>query len=387
MGIATLLAASVSIVCVLIQLASVALALPRCSAGRRKPRSKHCPPVTIVRPVCGLEPFSESTLGATFDIEWPVFEIIFCVDDPADPIIDVVTRLIASKPHSNAILLIGRDHLSNNPKLNNMAKGWRRASHEWIVFLDSNILPPVDYLHRLFLAQTGANCMVSAPPAGTAPAGFWSEVECSLLNALQARFQYAAYAMGMGFAQGKTLFFARSTLDNGGFEALGMEPAEDAAATKLMRKTGGKVCLAEPPFPQPLGRKTFNEVFERHVRWARLRRSTFPELFLPEIALGAMPPLLALTVWLYTLNMPVSSMLAIEIVFAALWYMPELALTYAARWPLNWRTPFAFMVRDVLLPVIYLSACLGKQVVWKGVAIPAGRQSRRDRDGNGLRGV
>ena len=313
-----------------------------------------------------MEPFSHETLGGTFSLTWPDYEILFCVDDSRDPIVPLIMLLIESHPNVDAKLRVGQETAFDNPKLNNMAKGWRCAKHDWIVFLDSNVLPPRDYLQRLFLAFESENCMVSAPPAGSAPIGFWSEVECSLLNALQARFQYAADSLGFGFAQGKTLFFARRTLEDGGFEALGNEPAEDAAATKLMRSQGGRVRLAGPPFLQPLGRKTFHEVFDRHVRWARLRRLTFPQLFLLELLLGVWTPFLAVVVALAPLHFTHSQMSMAGISFVICWYIPEFFLCYFARWSLGWKSPIIFLARDLLLPIIFLNACLGKRVVWKG---------------------
>jgi ceramide glucosyltransferase len=373
------IAASIFAVCVIIHFLSVALALPRVRSPQKGVRVAVRPSVTLVRPVCGLEPFSRQTLDATFDLDWPDYEIIFCVDDPGDPVAALVRELIDARPGRNATLLCGLERVSGNPKLDNMAKGWRAARHDWIVFVDSNVLPPIDYLHRLFLAcdGDGDGGMVSAPPAGAEPIGFWSEVECALLNATQARFQYAADSLGFGFAQGKTLFFNRKTLENGGFEALGREPAEDAAATRLVRGNGGKVHLADPPFPQLLGRKSFKEVFGRHVRWARLRRGTFPLLFLPEILVGLWPPLLALTLLLGQMGIAKTKLILIGVGFSTVWYLLELFLIYAARWPLNWRSPLTLIVRDLLSPALYITAFMGKQVVWNGNVIPAARSASR----------
>ena len=69
----------------------------------------------------------------------------------------------------------------------------------------------------------------------------------------------------------------------GGIEALGAEIAEDAAATKLINAQGLNAHLVDQPFQQPLGRRRLKDVWYRQVRWARLRRATFPLFFLPEI--------------------------------------------------------------------------------------------------------
>src|SRR5256714_3322973 len=98
--------------------------------------------ISIVRPVCGLENFTEETLLSGFLLEYPDYEILFCVAQPSDPVIPLVRRLIDLHPHVRARLLIGNECISANPKLNNVVKGWTAASHPWIVMADSNVLMP-----------------------------------------------------------------------------------------------------------------------------------------------------------------------------------------------------------------------------------------------------
>src|SRR6202035_968680 len=69
----------------------------------------------------------------------------------------------------------------------------------------------------------------------------------------------------------------------GSIEALGAEIAEDAAATKLIRAQGFNAHLVDRPFQQPLGQRRLRDVWSRQLRWARLRRATFPFFFAPEI--------------------------------------------------------------------------------------------------------
>ena len=91
-------------------------------------------------------------------------------------------------------------------------------------------------------------------------------------------------AAGFGFAQGKTMLWRRDILEaGGGIEALGAEIAEDAAATKLIQRAGLSAHLVDRPFQQPLGARRLKDVWSRQLRWARLRRATFPLYFAPEI--------------------------------------------------------------------------------------------------------
>ena len=80
------------------------------------------------------------------------------------------------------------------------------------------------------------------------------------------------------------MLWRRETLEaGGGIEALGAEIAEDAAANKLIRAKGLNAHLVDQPFQQPLGRRRLRDVWSRQLRWARLRRATFPFFFAPEI--------------------------------------------------------------------------------------------------------
>ena len=147
-------------------------------------------------------------MRSTFELDYPQLEILLCCASAQDPVVPLAQRLIAEHPHVEARLLIGDDRVSENPKLNNVIKGWRTASHAWIVITDSNVLLPHDYIDRLFEAWTPGTGLVSAPPIGARPANLWAELECAFLNGYQARWQFAADSIGYGFAQGKAAMAA-----------------------------------------------------------------------------------------------------------------------------------------------------------------------------------
>ncbi len=349
-----------------IHLGSSLLAMWRCRRNRTASPPRERPPVTVVRPLCGLEHFSRETLASTFGIDYPHYEILFCVADASDPVLPLVRRVMAAHPERPARLLIGEDPVGANPKLNNMAKGFHQSSHALVVFVDSNVFTPPGYLDQLVSALEAGAGMVTAPPVGQAPIGFWAEVECAFLNSYQARMQYALDTLGGGFAQGKTLFFRRADLDHGGLAQLAAEPAEDAAATKMMRARGRRIRLAGP-FPQLVGPRGASQVWKRQVRWARLRRASFPLLFAPEVLAGSLPPLAALIVGLHSLGLaPMLPALA----FLVLWYGPELVLLRIAGWP---RSLSAMLLRDAMLPAVFIAGCAGSSFEWHGKPMRAAR--------------
>ena len=378
------LAAFIAAAALLIQLASLALAMRRVFVGHASAGAS-LGAISLLRPVCGLENNLEATLESSFNLDHPDYEIIFCAARPGDAAAPLVRKLMRGHPEARARLLIGDERPSANPKLNNLAKGWSAARFPWIVMADSNIALPRDYFDRLAECWTQDAGLVSSPAVGIAPRGVAAELECAFLNSYEARWQLAADSLGMGFAQGKTMLWRRALLDSaGGIAALGAQAAEDAAATKIVRRAGLKVRLSAMPFAQPLGRRSFGEVWSRQVRWARLRRASFPGFFAPEILAGGAIPLAGAAVAIAGYDLAWAWLPA----FALAWYAPELLLAQRAGWLHSWRAALMLPLRDALLPALWLCAWAGDAFIWRGnsmlatAAMADGTSAVDNRDGN-----
>ncbi|MGD1037139.1 MAG: ceramide glucosyltransferase [Roseiarcus sp.] len=359
------LAAGVAGAGLAMQTFSAGLAAFRCRRdASRLPAPAEAPPVSVVQPLCGVEAFSKETLASIFALDYPDYEIVFCLADPADPIAPLARRAIAANPKVPARLLIGDDRVSGNPKLNNVVKGWKAASRPWVIIADSNVLMPRDYIQRLMARWRADTGIVCAPPIGSRPETFAAEVECAFLNTYQARWQYAAETLGYGFAQGKTMLWRRDVLEaGGGVEALGAEIAEDAAATKLIHRAGLRAHLVSHPFQQPLGARRWRDVWGRQVRWARLRRATFPLYFTPELVTTSLFTLIAAAIAApeWGLEAPLAVVLA-----AFVWYGAETALALVAGWPLTWSSAPAWIARDLTLPWLWVQGWNRNRFVWRG---------------------
>lgn len=352
-------------------LVSILIAGRRLDAtGAPPPDLRKKPPVSLVIPVRGIENFTAETLERAFRLTWPRYELLFCVAHGNDPVIPEIEKAATAYPHVEMRILVGDDRISANPKLNNCVKGWQAARHDWVILADSNVLMPPEYIQHLMGSWRSDSGLVCSTPLGSRPEGFWAEVECMFLNTQQARWQYAGEAVGLGFAQGKSMLWYKPMLDaNGGIHALNAEVAEDAASTKLVNRLGLKVHLVSAPFEQPLGRRTEQEIWSRQARWSRLRRVTFPGFFAPEILLGVLPPLL-----LALAAVALGDLAFLPTVLAVLVaiYLPEAALARSKGWRLSrWSVP-AMMVRDVMMPAIWLRAWIGGSIDWRGNTMTIG---------------
>ncbi|KXG86953.1 ceramide glucosyltransferase [Agrobacterium bohemicum] len=362
------IAAAIASAMVVFHLLSIVIAYLRLSrTEEHNALSREKPSVSVVIPLRGIEAFSSLTIDRAFHLDWPNYELIFCVADYGDPVVAEVKAFMLEHQKRRVVLLVGDDKFSANPKLNNCAKGWHIAQHEWVILADSNVLMAPDYISRLISAWQPLSGVVCSPPLGTRPRGFWAEVECAFLNTYQARYQYAAEAAGAGFAQGKSMLWYKPFLDaNGGIDALGAEIAEDAAATKLVRAAGRSVHLVSQPVEQPLGQRSLKEVWSRQARWARLRRATFPQFYVPEVLVGSVPPLCLAMAAAVLFDLNAISCVILLLAVASAMYVPELALARLKGWPVSRYLLPALITRDLILPMIWLWSWMGHSVSWRG---------------------
>src|SRR3974390_152296 len=78
----------------------VLIASARFRRERRKAEfvPREFPPVTLLKPVCGMEPGLEEHLTSFFEQQYPSYEIIFGARTEDDPALDVARRISARYP-------------------------------------------------------------------------------------------------------------------------------------------------------------------------------------------------------------------------------------------------------------------------------------------------
>ena len=354
---------ALALVFLVAHLFSVAVVLRRLHRSA-PPRPTVAPTVTLLRPVCGLDRYDAETLESSFHQDYPDFEVIFCAARADDPVVPLIRGLMDCYPAVRCRLLIGEDRITANPKLNNLAKGWHAATGDWVAMADANLLLPPDYLWQLVAERRDGVALVTAPPIGIWPQGAWSALECAFLNGNQARLQLFADEAGHGFAKGKTLFWDHAFLNaHGGLPALGRFLAEDVNATKLVRGAGRRVVLTTRPFAQPVGPRTLRAVWLRQLRWAKVRRDGFPGIFLLEPLNGGLVPMILAAVAWGPLGV---------LALAWKWYGAEVYLCWRAGWPMGrWGLPM-MILRDVMIPVLWLGTFGKRGFEWRGNSLMPG---------------
>ena len=97
------------------------------------------PGVSIIKPLMGVEDNLFDNLETFFQIDYPKFEILFCVQDNADPVILLVKRLLEKYPNVDAKLFTGGKVVGINPKINNMIQGYDAAKYDLLLISDAGL--------------------------------------------------------------------------------------------------------------------------------------------------------------------------------------------------------------------------------------------------------
>src|SRR6185503_15145805 len=176
-----------------------------------------------------------------------------------------------------------------NPKLRNVAKAYRAARHDVIVFLDDTVTVDAALLGELLGRLAAGARAVTAAPLGCAAENFPAEVEAATCNGYLLRIEAFLDLLGAAAAFGNALAFRKSDLERaGGFARLAEGPCEDNALSRALRGLGGRFALAARHAMRPIGARGWRTVALRHLRWKNCTKCHDPAAFLLEIWIGGL---------------------------------------------------------------------------------------------------
>jgi ceramide glucosyltransferase len=301
-------------------------------------------------------------------LDYPDYEIIVA-SERAEP---EVERALAALPAARAarvrVSIDGARH-TFNPKVNVQVAAYAMARHDLVLMTDDNVCSPPDRIDALLPHLGGGVGLVSAVAVAVKPEGIAAEIEAAFQNGYGARFLLAGDRLGRSVAMGKTLLFRKNDLDRaGGILALAQGMAEDSVIRERLSAIGLPTVLAPVPALQPLGWRRFGTMFARQLRWMGARRWHTPFAFWTEPLHGFVFSAVAAGLaaeWLLA-----GGFLAGVAVTWLVWLALELACTRALGWPLFWRYPLAFTLRELLLPAMWVMTLTKHTVAWRGNAVP-----------------
>jgi ceramide glucosyltransferase len=242
-------------------------------AGEGARPTQALPPISILKPLKGVDPEIYESFRSHCQQDYPEYEIIFGVSDASDLASESVRALQKEFPHRRIVLVVCSENLGANVKVSNLAQMLTEARYDYLIVNDSDIRVERDYLQRVTAGladpQTG---MVTCLYRGVAAATL-----CSRLESLGIGTDFCAGVLvarqlegGIHFGLGSTLAFRRAELEKiGGFLAIVNHLADDYELGARISALGLRVKLSDVVVETYLPAYRFSEFMSHQLRWGR----------------------------------------------------------------------------------------------------------------------
>jgi ceramide glucosyltransferase len=328
------------------------------------------PPVSLLKPVHGLESRLKENIESFFNLDYPAYEIIFAADLENNAALAVVREIAARYPQIPTRIVVTGPPEWFNPPAYSFFRMEPHAKYEILVTSDSDVFVDRSYLREVVPPLLDPkNGMLTCVYRGKNAGGFWSGVHALGMSVeMTAGVVTANMLEGMKFGLGPTIVVRRDALDKiGGFAALSEYFAMDFMLGNLIEKCGYTIVLSRHIIDHVISPLRFRGVWDHEVRWARSTRGSrrWGHLFsvlvyaMPYGILGFISAAILGRVWL-----------GVALLAAA--FVNRVIESWAIGWGVT-RDPAArslwlYPLRDLLGFFVWCASYLGRyRAVWRNV--------------------
>ena len=324
------------------------------------------PPVSIVKPIYGLDRETYENYASFCAQDYPEYEILFCVSDEADPAVTVIHKIIQDFPDRAIRLLIGSEPLGVSDKVNKLCRMAREAKHETLIVSDSDVRVDVDYLREVVAPFQDAR-------VGGVTCLYRGLTDNSLAADLEAIGNSTDFAAGVliawlfsevNFMLGATMAVRKTVLaEIGGFESMVDYFSDDYELGNRIATNGHRVALIPHPVAIVYPRQALRDAFHHQLRWNLSIRFSRPAGHLGLI---------------FTQGLPLAILAAIcapSIGWAAGVLAGYIILRRISAWKIgvagmkdaNLRNKMELLLlRDAFAFVVWVTSFFPRQVLWRG---------------------
>jgi ceramide glucosyltransferase len=346
------------------------------TADRRGGAAKRLEPLTVLKPIKGLEEQLEQNLRSFFEQEYGApLQFVFSSTEANDLGIALARTVAAEYPALQVRFVTSDASFGLNPKVSNLAGGLRAAEHDLVLQTDANVRIRPGYLESVAdeFMQTGAS-LLGGLIAGTNERSLGALLDNIQLTTFTTPGMCLANELvGIPCVIGKSIVYRRRELEAlGGLGLVKDVLAEDYVLGETYARAGKRVILSRLVVDNVNVDASMLRFFARHSRWLKMRvvvhvggfladllsNATFFVLLAAAIS-GCEPELLALSALVIAYKLRVDTRL----------------ITRLRGQPLATRHLLGLPLRDVLLPCIWLYAMFSRTTEWRGERFQLSRGS------------
>ncbi|MGH9496393.1 MAG: bacteriohopanetetrol glucosamine biosynthesis glycosyltransferase HpnI [Candidatus Sulfotelmatobacter sp.] len=336
-------------------------------ATRDLPSLSAAPPISILKPLKGIDPEIYESFRSHCRQEYPEYEIIFGVSDPGDPAIASVEQLQKEFPSRAIRLVVCGEILGPNVKVSNLEQMVREARYDLMIVNDSDIRVESDYLRRVAAPLADQQVgMVTCLYRGVASPTFGSRLEALGIGTDFCAGVLVARKLdgGLRFGLGSTLAFRRADLDRiGGFRTLADFLADDYELGKRIAGIGKRIVLSGVVVETHLPSYDLSEFIDHQLRWFRgvrdARKGGYIGLLTTFGIMWALLACVAASFAAWSLGL-LALVLLLRITLAVV--MCKYVLHDEATLKSLWWLP----LRDLIAVGVWLASFAGHTVTWRG---------------------
>jgi ceramide glucosyltransferase len=343
----------------------------------------HTPPVSILKPLKGLDDNLFDNLASFCIQDYPTYEVIFCLQDHNDPAYKVAKKVQDKYPDQNISLVVEKCHAGLNPKVNNLIPAYRKALHPYILISDSNVMVGKNYLREIVQHTADPSVgLVSNLIHGVGGRSLGATLENLHLNSfIMGSVSFLDQALGMPCVIGKSMLMKKADLDAlGGLAAFKDILAEDFIIGREMDKSCKKVVLSNHLVSNVNEYWDIKRFMNRHTRWGKLRwkiggAKYISELLVNPVFTAALPVLL---------TGPSREALSFAALIGLIKVLGDSLLgrtieSAAERTYPHKQSPLVYFLvpaKDLIIGFLWFVPLLSSTVVWRGNRYVIGQDSR-----------
>jgi len=237
------------------------------------------PPISILKPVRGLDPDAFENFASFCRQDYPEYEIVFCVGSPDDPCMPAIEQLRHKFPLKKIRVLFGSGRVAANDKVAKLVRLANEAEFEYLVINDSDVRVKPDYLRQIVAPL--ADPRVGAVTCFYVSIGEHSFIEnlqtAGMLSDFYAGLLVARELDGVKFALGPTIATTRARLAGfGGYQAIENRPGDDLLVGRLIAEQGYRVELSRYAVDTVSDYQSLSDLLHKRLRWLVVMRHMRP---------------------------------------------------------------------------------------------------------------
>ncbi len=257
----------------------IALELFKYKKNKRVISSNFSPPVTILKPIYGLDPDMLNCLRSFCQQDYPKFQVIFGLQNEKDPAIPFVKKVVEEFSNCDISFIINTELHGTNHKVSNLINMNPYIKYEYLLIADSDMRVSQNYLSQVMEPFSDEKVgVITCLYSGRSTGRITSKLNAMFINTwFLPSVLISRILQPMKYCLGATMIVKRGVLSKiGGFESLSNHLADDYILGKLISSLGYKIYLSDYIVENMVEETSLKNLIKHELRWARTLRRVEP---------------------------------------------------------------------------------------------------------------